>query len=212
MEKIGIFPLNLVIFPESVFPLHIFEERYKKLILDCVKENKPFGIVLTNRSKLHEVGCLVEISDVFKKYDDGQMDILVAGIKRFRVSNIIDGEKPYLIANVDYFDDKEEFHNSTYLREAIELYNKVVTSITFIKIEQMDNKKIEAKYPSYFIAQKAGLTVEQKQEILENKSENSRLKYLIEHLQSVLPLAGEAETITKIMKYDGYYKPKFFKH
>ena len=71
-----IFPLQLVLLPEEVLPLHIFEERYKQMIGECLTEDKPFGIVLFDSQSIRSVGCTTRIAEIIKRYDDGRMDIL----------------------------------------------------------------------------------------------------------------------------------------
>ncbi|HMK38660.1 MAG TPA: LON peptidase substrate-binding domain-containing protein, partial [Bacteroidota bacterium] len=73
-----LFPLNVVLFPRSALPLHIFEERYKVLINECVERGTPFGVALAREKGMADVGCSAVVSSVTRRYDDGRMDI-VAG-------------------------------------------------------------------------------------------------------------------------------------
>ncbi|HQJ46975.1 MAG TPA: LON peptidase substrate-binding domain-containing protein, partial [Ignavibacteriaceae bacterium] len=76
MHSIPIFPLNLVVFPGSKYPLHIFEERYKILIQKCLQENTGFGIVAAFDKKISDMGVYVLIDSVLKYYDNGESDIV----------------------------------------------------------------------------------------------------------------------------------------
>jgi Lon protease-like protein len=72
---IPLFPLGVVLLPEMILPLHIFEERYKTMIGQCLDQDEEFGIVYFNGKKMEEVGCTARILKVLKRYDDGRMDI-----------------------------------------------------------------------------------------------------------------------------------------
>ncbi|MGE5480605.1 MAG: LON peptidase substrate-binding domain-containing protein [Chloroflexota bacterium] len=213
MDKIGLFPLSFALFPESVYPLHIFEDRYKALINDCLDKKKDFGIVLSINSKIYDIGCTAEISDVIKIYPDGKMDILIVGKKKFKIENFNDGEKPYFVADIEFVYDDIEPLNDELLLECLEAYNQIVDKIKNVKIEKIAFNSLEGtKTPSYFIAQKSGLNPEQKQYLLEINTENGRLEMLFEHLSKLLPIVNEVDALAAIQKNNGYYKPKFFNY
>lgn len=211
MKKIGLFPLSIVLFPDSAYPLHIFEERYKELMKDCIENEDEFGINFMTSSKMAEVGCTARISDIMKKYPDGKLDILVVGVKRFRVKHFTEGEKPYYLAEIEYFDDDDLAVDKLMLINCLDLFNTIADKIRTIKIDKININKLETEQPSFQIAQKAGMTAEQKQILLEMRSENTRLGYLSNHLRKLLPIVNEAESITKIIKNDGYIKPNLYK-
>lgn len=205
MEKIGLFPLGIVLFPESALPLHIFEERYKALINHCLTSGKPFGINLISAKKMHEVGCTAKIADVIKIYDDKKMDILISGERIYRLNNFTEGDQPYFVGDVEYIEDIHEDANISLVEECVSLYNTIVSNIKTVKIESIIATELSTKKPSFLIAQKAGLTAIQKQDLIEINSENKRLAMLRDHLGKLLPMVKEAEFISKIIKGDGYY-------
>lgn len=210
MKRIGIFPLGIVLFPESVYPLHIFEERYKTLVEESIANETNFGINLIDNKKMYDTGCTAVVSDVIKKYEDGKYDILVAGVKRYKLNNMLDGEAPYYKGDVTFFDDRDETIDFILLRKTVEIFNNIAKKITQVKIDTLDIDKLSIEKPSFYIAQKSGLTAPQKQELLEMVSETERLNKLFEHLTKLEPLIQEAEHITRILKYDGYLKPDFY--
>ena len=69
-----LFPLKLSVLPKEVLPLHIFEERYKKMITDCIKTNSLFGIIYKDKGEFSKIGCAVKIYKVLNKYEDGKYD------------------------------------------------------------------------------------------------------------------------------------------
>ena len=212
MPLIGIFPLNIVLFPESAYPLHIFEDRYKQLINKCDEEKTEFGVNYINNQGISHVGCTAIVSDVIQRYPDGRMDVLIAGIERYRILHFSDGKTPYYTAEIVYFNDDKEIPDVTALEECINIFNQITENINTVKIEKIKINDLITKSPSFLIAQKSGMTPEQRQKLLEVKSENDRIKILINHLQRLLPIVREAETITKIIKNDGYLKPNFGKY
>ena len=105
--EIPLFPLNTVLFPGAMLPLHIFEERYKLMVGRCIERGEPFGVVLI-RSGLevggpaqpHEVGTTVRITRV-ERLDDGRMNLITLGVQRFRVRELLHGEPWRRIADVE---------------------------------------------------------------------------------------------------------------
>ena len=109
-NSISIFPLNLVVFPYSKIPLHIFEERYKKMIDKCLEEKTGFGIISLIKNNLSEIGSYVDITDVLNKYENGESDIVVKGNARFKLLKAKKHPDGYLIGEVEeYTDISREF-------------------------------------------------------------------------------------------------------
>lgn len=209
MIKIGLFPLNIVMFPEAMFPLHIFEERYKLLIKECFSTDYEFGIILTKDNKMLDIGCSVIVNNIVNLYSDKKMDIIVQGISRFKIVKLYENEKPYLMADVEPFADDDFGYDIDLLAEVSSLFNSILDDLTLLKVESIDINNIKVKYPSFLIAQKAGLNPIQKQALIEIRSENLRLKTLAGHLRKVQPLIKRAEVISKIVKNDGYLNPEW---
>lgn len=196
-------------FPEAAYPLHIFEERYKLLVKECYSSGLEFGINYISKNGISQFGCSVMVQEISKLYSDGKMDIIVKGISRFKLFKLIDDEKPYYTAEVEPFADEDYDIDKNILVEAARLFNKIIEGITSIKIDPINPDKLNVRYPSFLIAQKAGFTPEQKQSLLEIRSENLRLKTLTAHLRKVQPLIKQAEVISNIVKNDGYLSPEF---
>jgi Lon protease-like protein len=106
-QTIPLFPLGVIILPDMSIPLHIFEERYKLMISECIERDKPFGIVLFEGQHLHTVGCMARVKEVTKRYEDGRMDIMTRGEQRFIIQKVI-SEKPYMEAYVIFFEDVDK--------------------------------------------------------------------------------------------------------
>jgi Lon protease-like protein len=99
-----LFPLQLVAFPGSAIPLHIFEERYKEMVGEAEARGTEFGIVLAREGGIANAGCTVMVETVLQRYPDGRFDVITRGHRRFEIVSI-DQEKEYLRGEVEYFDD-----------------------------------------------------------------------------------------------------------
>lgn len=106
LEELPLFPLNTVLFPYAALQVHIFEDRYREMIRECIEFEKPFGIVLIRRVaesgaevEPYMVGTAVRIVQV-QHYDDGRMDLHVQGERRFRIREI-DESRSFLIGKVE---------------------------------------------------------------------------------------------------------------
>ena len=99
-----LFPLDVVLLPRMVLPLHIFEERYKLMVGEAIKNETEFGIVRSRENSVFNVGCTAVVEKVVQRHPDGRFDIIAVGQRRFEVL-LLDEQKPYLQAGVHFFDD-----------------------------------------------------------------------------------------------------------
>jgi len=213
LDQIGLFPLGVVLFPGAYLPLHIFEQRYRALIRDCIEQQQPFGINLLDNGELHLVGCTAHVHAVLRQYSDGRLDIVVRGERRYILQSFDDKSKPYYVGTIEYFDDhpnQQDIRFDLYQQCAMR-YNSLVERVfpnpDQFKLSLERIPVIEGSTPSYFMAQKAGLKLPQKQILLSMQSENERLKFLIEHLEDLLPRLDRAEQIYRVAQADGYLIP-----
>jgi Lon protease-like protein len=182
---IGLFPLGIVLLPGEVVPLHIFEERYKKLIRERL-EHGEFGIVLAEEDSVRESGTSARVVRLIEEMDDGRMNILVEGGRRFRIVQVIapeDEEADYLSAEVDYYRDSEP-EGSPALREAsLEVFSKM---LQLMDVENPAEPAGEGPL-SFRIAAAVDFGAALKQQLLESLSENERLETLLTVMTSLLP-------------------------
>ena len=186
-------------------PLHIFEERYKQMIADCIREEMPFGIVLFGGSAIRSVGCMASITNVVKRYDDGRMDILTKGGERFVVQDFID-EKPYLEAQVSFFDDSPEIPTDDVQPLIAEAWN--------LLYEMADNdlgidlKNIKDSIPphqlSFAIASLEGFSPAERQVFLEMTSPLERLRKSVQALNKIVARNRLTRDIQKIIGGNGH--------
>ena len=197
---IPIFPLSLVIFPQSSYPLHIFEDRYKKLVNKSLSNKTGFGVVAEVNNEISEVGVYVEVSEVLKKFSNGEMDIIVTGKYRFKRLDIrlhLDG---YYIAEVEEFSDITKRFDMKLLDKLKSSFNNLLNKINYDLEDSFWNKFELTPQKSFKVAEKSGLTVEQQVEIISLKEENKRLKFLLNHFTQL----EKALTVKAIVLGDGY--------
>ena len=172
---IPIFPLAIVVFPGEDLNLHIFEPKYKQLINECHQAKKPFGIPVVIDNKLSELGSLVEITEISKTYESGEMDIKTKGRGIIRILEIIKDvpEKLYNGAIVNYLENVE--HGQRKIMDGVIMAIKELHRLLNVT---KPFKKKEEELLSYDVAHHAGLTLEGEYELLSLTSELQRQEYL----------------------------------
>ncbi|MDB5033718.1 MAG: ATP-dependent protease [Chlorobi bacterium] len=207
MPNIGIFPLGIVLFPGSSYPLTIFEERYKLLIREVTDSGGRFGINLFHDHKMFQIGCEARVSQIVKVHPDGIMDIIVTGGARFLISEFFTDQRPYMTAEVAMFDDDEPRPEYPLLETTIGYYNRLVESVYGEAEESLDPADWLEGGASFRMAQKCGLDLDVRQQLLEVKSENERLRFLSSYFTEVLPKIKQVEKIQMLVRNDGYISP-----
>ncbi|MDC0917987.1 LON peptidase substrate-binding domain-containing protein [Candidatus Marinimicrobia bacterium] len=170
-DKIPIFPLPLVLLPGEKLPLHIFEEKYKKMIEYCLKNNKKFGIINSKNNDSLVIGCTASIEQlVGGENESREYDILVSGVERFIVKSYNTSES-YKQAYVKTWNDIDDTINEDLLQEAnVFLYEVLLKLGASSKIPQIDMPK-----SSFEIASMLDIDKRAKKILLKSQSENDRL-------------------------------------
>jgi Lon protease-like protein len=174
VESLPLFPLGLVLLPQERVPLHIFEDRYRLMIGECLDEEGEFGIVWLADDGLKEIGCTARIERVLERFDDGRMNILVAGATPFRLLRRIE-ELPYPAGDVELLDDVADGDPEA-LAAARARYGDLVEQVTD---ERPDDESL-ADLDAYGMAATLDVAPEAKQTLLEERSEQDRLARLEE--------------------------------
>jgi Lon protease-like protein len=168
--RIPLFPLEVVLFPDELLPLHIFEPRYKEMIRDCNEKKQSFGVVLAAEEGLAEVACTAEILQIAKTYDNGEMDIITVGRRVCRILEVLE-ERSYYEAEVEFLEEGPPPKQvpSTAL---LQLYEKCHQAA----FERVPDRGALAKAAaiSYHIAGALPLDLEYKQKLLEMRDEQER--------------------------------------
>jgi Lon protease-like protein len=182
---LGLFPLGIALLPGEVIPLHIFEERYKKLIRERLEEGE-FGIVLAEDDAVRECGTEASVVQLVETLDDGRMNVLVQGRRRFRIVEVHepgDPETDYLSAQVEFYRDSQPEAPRVLREGVIHLFEKMLALI-----DVDDPKEPAGEGPlSFRVAGAIDFGAPLKQELLESLSEEQRLETLLTVITSLLP-------------------------
>ena len=187
MDNLPLFPLKLVLLPYEILPLHIFEPRYKQMVKNAIESKQPFGIVLKEEEGVYKKGCRVEVTKVLQKYPNGEYDIIVKGIERFKV---LSTEK----------DGDMVFGRIEYIPISIETDLKLIDNVqdSYLKIllryginsnmEMHMNKKI-----SYEYVKSIQLPIILKKELINMEHETDRLAFIKNIFDNILKQPNKPE-------------------
>jgi Lon protease-like protein len=203
-QKISIFPLNLVVFPNSRYPLHIFENRYKKMIQNCLDNNEGFGITAKIGQEISSIGSYVTIHKILKKYITGEMDIIVKAQKRFHMLDYIIGPDGYYIAEVEDFPDFDYEIDINLVDELQTMFEQILNKINYHLEESFWENYYSTSTKSFKLAEKSGLSLEQQQTLLSIQNENERLSFLLDYFEKVDKNLSENAAHRNIILGNGY--------
>ena len=156
MDEIGLFPLGIVLLPTERVPLHVFEPRYRELIGECLESDAEFGLLYADEDGVREVGTMARVAEVLERFDDGRLNVLVEGGRRFRVERLTRG-RSFMTAAVEQVDDG-------------------------VEAEDPDES---SPHLSFELAAQVELVPDAKQQLLESVSEQERLELVTELLDAV---------------------------
>lgn len=205
-ELLPLFPLGVVLLPRTHLPLHIFEERYKEMIGECIRNRSEFGIVLAAEKGIVATGCTAVVEKIIHKYDDGRMDIVVVGVRRFEIESL-DTERAYLRGTVRFFNDEESEPVPAELKaKALQAYRLLTETGTE---QPPPPPELDDPQLSFQLAQ-AIPDPEFRQILLTMRSERERLRQLIEyaplqaarqrytaHVKAVAPSNGRGPNLAR---------------
>ena len=176
-----LFPLGIVALPHELVPLHIFEERYRTMIAECLDRGSEFGIVWANDDGLRAVGCAMEITEVLERMDDGRMNILTRGTRPFR---IVDErhDLAYPAGTIEFVTDKAERADPKTRTDAHEAYGELVAQVT----DREPEADQLAPLTAYQMAATVDFGRDAKQGLLDLRSENARLRLVTRLLRAAL--------------------------
>ncbi|MFI5172411.1 MAG: LON peptidase substrate-binding domain-containing protein [Chitinophagales bacterium] len=204
MQKfLPIFPLNMVAYPGEQLNLHIFEPRYRQLIKECSEEGKSFGIPVVNKNEILEYGTEMELLNIQKTYEEGEMDIKVKGVQIFRVLEVISEipDKLYSGAIVSMVDNIDDHH--TKLKLELERLSSQLFELLDIKD---DIYKPDFVLNSFRLAHYVGFDLTDEFELLRHPRETSRQKLIVEHIKKILPSVKQIAEIREKAKLNGHFR------
>jgi Lon protease-like protein len=168
-----LFPIGIVALPGEVIPLHIFEERYKTMMDECLRDEKEFGIVWLSDDGLRETGCACAIERVMERTEDGRMNLLTRGTRPFRVIER-QAHLAYPAGVIEFLEDRQEEIDSDLSQEAHDAYADLVRRATDDEPDATGLAEMDA----YAMAATIDFGPDAKQGLLDLRSENARLRLL----------------------------------
>ncbi|HMD56127.1 MAG TPA: LON peptidase substrate-binding domain-containing protein [Solirubrobacteraceae bacterium] len=181
-----LFPLGIVALPSEGVPLHIFEDRYRRMIEGCLEATpgtleRSFGILWLSDDELKPVGCTCEVEQVLERTPDGRLNILARGQLPFRLLERQD-DLPYPAGVVEFLQDDDEEGQPELAQSARELYRELVRQATDREIGPEELGEMSA----YRMAATVEFETQAKQELLELRSEDARMRQLALLLESAI--------------------------
>ncbi|HEX8282391.1 MAG TPA: LON peptidase substrate-binding domain-containing protein [Pyrinomonadaceae bacterium] len=189
VRELPLFPLPLVLFPGVPLPLHVFEERYRRLLADVRASNNLFGLSYfvpesgaEDRPPAGHVGCATEVVEV-QPLPDGRSNIMTMGVARYRVAEYVERGDPYLVARVEFFEDEQEDDAVVERRaeEVTEMFMRIARAMRTANDERGALPELPQGDPerlSFLVAAVVEMDAEAKQRLLELRSTTQRLRRL----------------------------------
>jgi Lon protease-like protein len=171
VREFPLFPLGLVALPNELIPLHIFEQRYKTMMDECLRDEREFGIVWLADDGLREIGCACEIAEVIERMEDGRMNLVARGTRPFRVLER-QGHLAYPAGVVEFLSDRGDELDRELARTAHEAYGDLVRRAT----DRDPTEEELAEMSAYAMAATVDFGLDAKQGLLDLRSENARLR------------------------------------
>jgi Lon protease-like protein len=195
------FPLNLVAFPGEKLNLHIFEERYRQLINECLDIGGTFGIPTYLDNRLPGCGTEMRVSVLHERHPDGSMDISTEGIRVFRIETFENplADKLYAGGEITYLSEETDLIRP--LPQLVELLEKLYGLLTTPMEYDLEKKPF-----SFQVAHKVGLSLQNEYELLTIQRESARQQFLIQHLQKVIPVVTEMEQTKTRIRMNGHFR------
>ena len=219
ITRLPLFPLPLVMLPNEILPLHIFEDRYQQMLSDVEAGNKMFGVLLfepkedfIERPDLGTVGCVAEIRDS-EKIEDGRANIVTLGVVRFRLIDYIDADEPYFVGDVEYFEDgdADEAETAEPADEVFALFQRIAKAAFKMSGGRGRLPEIhrgDAEQLSFLVTAAFNFENELKYELLKMTSTAERLEKLRDILRKMVDQMEESANIHSSSKTNGHSKKK----
>ena len=195
-----LFPLEVVLLPGTPMRLHIFEDRYKEMIGDAIRDKTEFGIVQAGERGILNIGCTATVERVLHRYPDGRIDILIEGRRRFEIV-LLDDEKAYLRASVSFFDDEDD------AVAPVELRAMVLAGLTALHAAEEKEQTDGPDHRDPRLSFKVAFFVPDlplRQMLLSIRSESERLRQLSDFLPEYVARVKRTTHVRKVAPKNGH--------
>jgi len=181
MTELGLFPLGIVLLPSEQLPLHIFEERYKELIGECLEDDGEFGLVYADDDGIRDVGTRARVAEVLTRFEDGRLNVLVEGGDRFHLDELTDG-RAFQTGYVSAIDDEDDPAETAAIDEALRLFGKL-REVTGSEVAVPESGTPQL---SFILAGKVELPSDAKIDLLREVSERRRMERVQDLLENAV--------------------------
>lgn len=204
MAEIGLFPLGIVLLPSERIPLHIFEDRYKELIGECLQAEGEFGLIFADDDGMRSTGTRAAVVEVLERFPDGRLNIVVEGKDRFRIVQVTSG-RSFDTAEVEEVADKgsADTAGQEILTECLQAYRRLAEAAG----AEPDEFDPSAGSVAFQVAAVIDFAPELKQELLELRSEDERLVRLAELLDRAVDTVLLQRTARERAAGNGHVSP-----
>jgi Lon protease-like protein len=219
VKHLPIFPLPLVLLPNEILPLHIFEERYRQMLRDVENDRRLFGVTLfqptenfIEKPAAGTIGCVAEVREV-ETLADGRSNILTIGLIRYRLIDYVEAGEPYLVGDVEFFEDEEEDAEvlNPLADDVFALFTRIARAAHKLSGERGAFPEIPQAAPeqlSFLVTAAFNLEPDMKYKMVETRSTIERLTRLREILVQTVDKMEESAEIQKVAKTNGHSKKK----
>ncbi len=200
-DLLPLFPLQTVLLPRAPLPLHIFEDRYKEMFRDLQLGGGEFGVVLAREEGLLDTGCTARIDSITRQYEDGRMDLLAVGDRRFRIVSL-NTERSYLRADVDEMEDDDDTPApEDKLHEALLLYAQYALATG----DEAEVPDVEEPLVS-FVLGAISPDLDFRQLLLGTRSEARRMELVATHLAQLIRRHARQQAMRTTARTNGHGK------
>ena len=201
-QLLPLFPLNVVLFPRAPLPLHIFEERYKEMVAAVLDGDGLFGVICADGGAVARIGCSAKIVKVIKRYDDGRLDILTVGVRRFQVGRLLRDEA-YLQARVRFFGDAPSGDHPRLVTRCLRLFHDLYET-TPGNLPLPELQASSATVVSFYVAYFSDLPLARKQRLLELTNPQARLRQAHSELEILQRERRAGQERSRIVQGNGH--------
>jgi Lon protease-like protein len=205
LQLVPLFPLPLVLLPAMPLPLHIFEDRYKEMMGEIIAASESgetdaeFGVVLAKDEGIINIGCTASVHKVMRRYEDGRMDLLAIGQRRFRIIGINE-DRSYLRAEVEFFEDIDLTEVSMDLKARAAMAHR--------RLLAMEGREADSSSTTRLSFQIACLLddVDKRQMVLALRSEVERLEFLVKAVPEYMVKQERITLAKRVAPLNGHAK------
>ncbi len=213
--ELPLFPLGVVLFPGAPLPLHIFEDRYRKMLEDIRARDNLFGISYFDSSAsgldfppVGHIGCVADVREA-QELPDGRSNILTVGLVRYQVDSYEEAKEAYLVGRVSFFEDQSEDDEllGSAAKDVTNLFLRIARSVRMINDERAATPELPETEPeqlSFLVASAIELDLNVKQELLELRSTSERLERLRDLLTRTVGGYEERARIHEMARGNGH--------